>query len=1308
MSQEKIFIAAVGASAGGIEALENLFSSLPQQMGIAFVVIQHLSPDLKSIMDEILSRRTEMEVLIVEDGMVVKQNKVYLLPPNREVIINGGILYLREKDNDTLSLPINTFFNSLAKDCGNKSIGIILSGTGRDGSKGIESIFDVGGNTIAQTPENAKFSGMPENAILTNKVKLVLNVDEIGSTLAEYIENFAFLADHNKKLPFHRIINLLQQKFDTDFSLYKLSTVKRRIERRTELKSFSDTMEYFVFLENDQEEQKILYRELLIGVTQFFRDPEAFEILKMSVIPQLIKREEKDLRIWVSACATGEEAYSIAILLDEYIVQNKLDLSFTLFATDLHEESILTASAGRFCENKLSKLSKSRIKKYFSFENDEYVIQPSLRKKIVFSVHNLLKDSPFTQMDLICCRNLLIYFEPDAKQRATSFLYFALRNNGFLFLGPSENLGSFIDDFFPISHKWKIYEKIGHSKYSLVGQIKRVPYKIRNALPVRDKQEIRLLKLYDAMLETIDIPAFIVDKSYNLVHSFPGASEYLKVKGRASFDVFSMIENHMRSILNSALRNAFDKGQKVVYQKVPLLTTEEKKFITITVEPFAIYSPDKQEYFLVKIEEQKQSVSENTNTKYKYEYKYTKDQQEHIESLQQELKYTKEYLQTTIEQQETSNEELHATNEELQAANEELHSTNEELHSVNEELHTVNSEYRRKITELAQLNNDMNNLLKSTDVSIIFLDNNFCIRKFTPAVVDIVPLLPQDIGRPIQHIHHTIQADFLDDLKQVQQAKTKIEKEVRYEKDRWLMMKIFPYHNEVGVVDGMVLKFVDITKNKKAENILKTNKERLKTIMNVVNDGYWDWKLGTDDEYLSPKFKEMFGYQDHEMENKASAWQHLIFAEDFEVAKKNFQLHLDTDGEHPYIQEVRYKHKNGSTVWVLCRGLALKDETGNFTRMVGTHTDITHLKNTEMELRNQQLLSETILQYSKMGVIVVDESGEYKHFNPQAKKILGITTTSKVLPAVHEIFSLEKSQTPHLEYSPFEKALQGEHIYEKQYFCQKFDRKKNIIVSLNAHPLHKGNITGAIVIFVDMTNHIEQMRELERSNSELDDFAYIASHDLKEPLRAISNHSSFLLEDYAHQLDEKGVKRLNRLQYLTKRMQKLITDLLHFARIGRQEFSTQETDLNLVIEDVQKTLQDQIEEQNVVITLQKKLPTILCDPVYITQVFHNLIENSIKYNDKDVKRIDIGCNETKNGNVFYVKDNGIGIDEEFYEEIFTIFKRLHSTKQHATSTGAGLTFVKKIIERLGGAIWLESELDKETTFYFTFGEQTRD
>ena len=841
---EPRYVVGIGASAGGLEAIERLFDSMPEDTGMAFVIVQHLSPDYKSLMDEVLARWTPMPILKVENGMAVHPNSIYLIPPKKEMVIASGRLLLTDKDpNATLTLPIDHFLRSLAQDCGRRAIAIVLSGTGSDGSRGVADVHNAGGLVIAQSEASAKFDGMPRSVRESGAADCLLAPERIPKKLIAYAADPNAVADvlpldnaSLEKTGLKQVFMLIRDSYGLDFSHYKLNTILRRTERRIALSKIENVGGYVERLRKDPQELGQLYKDLLIGVTKFFRDSEAFDLLVDKAVANLIDKapEDSEIRVWVAGCATGEEAYTFAILLDEAVRQSGKALQIKIFATDVHSESLETAGHGIYPETSLEEIPQEVVSRCFKRVEEGYQIDQRLRQMIVFAKQNLVKDAPFTKLDLISCRNLLIYLQPQAQRKILSLFHFGLKAGGILMLGPSESPGPIGDEFEAINTKWNIHRKRKDTqilppdmRWQLISASRDLHTTELPASPRVSMSQSLAMSTYDALLERVLPPSMLVDEEGMLLHTFGDAGKYLRLEhGRHTADIRDRLIDDLRVPVSTAIAKAFKEDCRVTYTSVAVnAPTGGVQPHEVTAEPIH----DARHLSRTVLVSIQAVVSTDAGALAELSHEVTPEEfsTEQVSALETELRYTKENLQTTIEELVTSNEELQATNEELVASNEELQSTNEELHSVNQELYTVNAEHRNMVVELSDLTRDMDDLLERTDVDTIFFDSELRIRKFSPRIAKWFNFSSQDIGRRLESFTHSIECDGLvAKAAEVIQTNQPYEEEVRDRDEDWFLLRILPYRDVTlrsgeSSARGAVLTLVNISKLKMASGALQ-------------------------------------------------------------------------------------------------------------------------------------------------------------------------------------------------------------------------------------------------------------------------------------------------------------------------------------------------------------------------------------------------------------------------------------------------------------------------------------------------------
>jgi two-component system, chemotaxis family, CheB/CheR fusion protein len=846
-------VVAIGASAGGLEFYERFFKNLPSNSGMAFVLVQHLDAEHKSILAQLIGQYTTMSVAQVEDGTKVSPNCVYVIPPDRDLAILNGTLHLIEPTQPRHQrLTIDNFLRSLAEDALENAVCIILSGTGSDGTLGLKAIKEAGGMVMAQEPSSAKFDGMPLNAIQTGLVDYILPPENMPSELLSYLKHHnvnvhspgSLSVGDNLREHLQKIYIILRSKVGHDFSLYKENTILRRVQRRMAIKQIDLISSYIKYLQSNREECSILFKDLLIGVSNFFRDREVFDLLEEKIIPQLLKDRSQDqpIRIWVPGCATGEEAYSIAMLLLEQMEANNVVFNIQIFSTDLDSQSIEIARRGVYPDTISADISPERLKRFFTKDGSTFEINKRVRDMLVIAEQNLIKDPPFSYLDLVSCRNLLIYFGAALQAKVLPIFHYALRANGYLLLGTSETTGSSSHLFKTVSRKWKLYQRkaiiVDRDTNFKAPKITTLP-EIAITTPKKAMQKISELGIKEVleslMLEEFTPAAVIINEHYEILYVHGRTGKYLEAaQGKASLNLLKLARTGLLPDLTTAVRKAKTEGRSVRYDGLRVGTNGGVQYINLIVKPLSELLELARCMVVIFEDLGVVQTKDKTNPVIT-----TGDKDKRIVELEKELRSTKEYLQTTIEELESSNEELKSTNEEIQASNEELQSANEELEtskeegqSINEELATVNSEYQEKIAELSNTNNDMANYMASTEVGVVFLDLDLQVRRYTPKVVEFINLIPSDIGRPLSDIVTNLAyASLSEEAQKVLEDLIPLEDEVKTKDGHWYLMRVKPYRTLDNVIDGVIITFVDITDQKKQEKL-----GRLAVLLQDSND----------------------------------------------------------------------------------------------------------------------------------------------------------------------------------------------------------------------------------------------------------------------------------------------------------------------------------------------------------------------------------------------------------------------------------------------------------------------------------------
>lgn len=883
-------VVGIGASAGGLAALLRFFENLPRHTGMAYVVILHLSPKHKSSADTVLQRVTRMPVIQVADPVHIQPDHVYLIPPNRHMKMVDSYLGLMRLDRPRgTHVAIDIFFRTLAEVHRERAVAIVLSGTGSDGAVGLTRIKEQGGLTLVQAPNDAEHEGMPEAAIRTGVVDFVLPVVEMPQKLIELWQNARTIelpptgdgegpiahvpAAHTVEQAeeaLQRVIALLLNRTGHDFKQYKRATVLRRIERRMQVRGVHTLPDYRALLEGDARECGALLDDMLIGVTNFFRDREAFEAVEREIIPELFKDKgpTEEVRVWVAACSTGEEAYSLAMLLADQAADMAQPPPFQVFASDIDNDAIAQARTGDYPTSILTDVAPARLRRHFARDDDRYHIRKNIRDRILFAAHNVLRDPPFSRLDLVSCRNLLIYLNREVQARVLEMFHFALKPGGYLFLGSSESAEIAADYFIPVDKKNRIYRARPVSRLTGTGtqlpsNAGRLPESIQRPPP---RRQFSYADVHRRALAAAAPPSVVLDRELNIVHLTQQAGQFLRISGgEPSRNVLALVLPELRLELRSALYQVQHGSQGADCRHIPLALNERQLIVAMKVRAFRDEDSG-EDYALVLFDEVAPPAVPAQGGAGRDDVVLTQ--------LESELQRTKEQLQETIEYSEISTEELRASNEELQAINEELRSASEELEtskeelqSVNEELITVNYELKVKVEETGKANDDLNNLIASTDIATVFVDSAMRIKRFTPRATDIFSIIASDLGRSLLDLVHRLDYDDLaDDVGATFGTLRPVEREVRSDDGRWYIVRLLPYRTTEDRIEGAVLTFFDITERRQAEELARANEAR----MRMVAESASDYAILTMDGAgrvtgWSRGAERLFGYTEEEM-----------------------------------------------------------------------------------------------------------------------------------------------------------------------------------------------------------------------------------------------------------------------------------------------------------------------------------------------------------------------------------------------------------------------------------------------------------
>lgn len=951
-------VVGIGTDQASFEDAVRLVCSIPADSGAAYVIITTISSDPEELSALIEKAAPAVTVVRLENNHYLKPNEIYTVPQHHLVsVVNGAVHLIPSKGASLSKMPVDYFIRSLAGKRKEASIAVLFGGNGTDGTLGIGAVNEVGGVSFVQDPDETTFNGMLRSAIATGCADYILPAEKIAGHLFSYIRSMPGRLTlttsriENKIDYLQKILQILRTHTGNDFAFYKKSTIYRRIEKRMSLHELSEYSQYYTYIQENPDEIKLLFNDLLISVTNFFRDPEAFDVLKTNILPRLLnnKPDNYQLRVWVPACATGEEVYSLAMLLHEYKDDNNLNFKIQIFGTDINEESIQKARIGAYVDNIEMDVSPDRLKKFFVKVDSTYVIRKEIRECAIFAVQNITKDAPFTKLDILSCRNLLIYFGSELQERLLPVFHYSLKPEGILFLGSSESIGKFTDAYRMLDKKWKVFQKVDTYSSNAVFN-SSISYNIKDGLiqsgaaEIKKTREIELVDIVQKTLLSSFTPSgVLINERGDILFVHGHTGKYLEIApGQANMNIFNMAKESLQYELHSAVHEAVTNKKEAVRQGLHTKYNDALCYLNLTVKPVDSGNTNNRVLLVVFEDLGAPQVAETGRKKIPRKYSGK------AEELRQELQFTKENLQATIEELQASNEELQSANEELQSTNEELQSTNEEmetskeeLQSVNEELITLNAELQSKIEQLSRAEDDMRNLLNSTNIGTIFLDSKMRIKRFTSEAIKIINLISSDIGRPIEHIVTKLRyEDLIKDIQKVLDSLHFIEKEVQTKDDKWYLLRIMPYRTVENVIDGVVLTFTEISSLKTASEKLnelntaiKIEREYADSIIHIVNQPIIVLDTGLTVLSVNKTFCREFGLKREKLVNHniynlsreifdSSEFRTLLDELSSDLQFEDYPVKLNTpdDGEKVfYINTKRVQRTStGSYITLIC------------------------------------------------------------------------------------------------------------------------------------------------------------------------------------------------------------------------------------------------------------------------------------------------------------------------------------------------------------------------------------------------------
>ncbi len=1317
-------VVGVGASAGGLEAFTQLLSALPLKPGMAFILVQHLDPQHHSMLADILSKTSKMPIHEAKDGVTVQPDCIYVIPPNTAIAIAEGKLRLTPRaQSQQPHLPVDFFLRSLAEDQKSNAVGVILSGNGSDGVAGIAAVKAEGGITFAQNESSAKFSGMPHSAIASGHVDFVLPPDQIPDELLKLAQHsYRARVSETKAVPFsssnngglNKVILLVRNFSGVDFTHYKPPTLQRRIYRRMALQKIEKLEEYASFLHEHPAEVEKLYNDLLINVTRFFRDPHAYEALRLEILPRMVKNRTPDtpIRIWAPGCSSGEETYSLAIATLEFLGQAGLNIPLQIFGTDVSEASLEKARKGIYPENISEDVAPERLRRFFIRVEGGYIISKSVRDTCVFSRHNLFNDPPFSNMDLVCCRNVLIYMGSMLQKKIIPMLHYALKPSGFLFLGSSESVSGFEDMFEAVDKKHRIFlPKPTATRHHLdIGRYRLGTGIVHDNGGLGKESEERgadVQKEADRIiLANHAPPGVIVNDNMDVLHFRGRTSAYLEpASGKASFNLLRMARQGLAAPLQIAIKRAKKTDAVVKTQGIPLQLNGVTRTVGIEVAPIQV-APREHRCFLVLFEENTPAKGARPPTPAAKDARSRSAENQEISRLKRDLTESQDAMGALIEAHEANAEDLRSAHEEVISANEELQSTNEELEtskeelqSANEELNTLNEELRNRNQELGQSNSDLLNVMSSANLPLVLVGSDLRIRRFTPSADRAFHIVASDIGRPLTHIRSKIDTPDLEPLiLSVVDSLAPLERDVTDARGYWYSLQIRPYRTVDNKIDGAVLSLVDIDTQKRSGEQERKTREFAEAIVDTVREPLL--LLDSDLKILkaNASFYATFRVNPQETEHR---FLYRIGNEQWNVPKLRALLENSLVGsvdEHEVRDfEVEHDFPGIGPKTMLVNARRISESSPNREPLILlAFEDITARKQAQAALRESEKRFRTLFQLGPVAVYYCDVSGVIQEFNQRAVELWGRAPkpgdTDERFCGSHKMFRPDGTFMPH-EFCPMANVLSGT-IPEARNMEVHIERPDGlrIIVIVNILPIKDegGEITGAINCFSDITEHRHSELALRTTEklAMVGRMAATLAHEINNPLESVTNFIYLARQEPAvpeptRKFLKAADEELVRIAHMTKQT----------LGLYRESTTPEPIVMAELWSELLSMFSSKTKNRRLLITLEPRTKTPIVGLAgELRQVFANLLSNSIDAVNLDgVIRIRIS-DAHNNGNRqipgvrITIADNGVGIPSASFGRIFEPF---FTTKENV-GTGLGLWVSREIIERHKGSIRMRS------------------
>ncbi|MGK3963320.1 PAS domain S-box protein [Sorangium sp. So ce118] len=1289
-------IVAFGASSGGLEAFRAFLSAMPPDSGFALVLV-HLDPHYASVMPQLLGAHTAMRVQEAADGLPIEADRVYVAPSNVAMTIQDGVFRVsKPAEPRGQRTAIDALFRSLAEYAKQRAVAVVLSGSGHDGVIGLKAVREHGGLTIAQHPATAHHPEMPQHAIATGLVNYVLALRDMPAALLEHARRLLLEGDRSRlveeeiaeRLP--EICALLLERTGHDFRQYKRTTLLRRVQHRARVLRATSIADYMALLRREADEPTQLVRDLLIGVTDFFRDPDTFEVVRQELLPALLadRGADSQVRIWVPGCATGEEVYTIAMLLMEHIEPLPAPPRIQIFGTDVDDQAIEVARQGRYTREATQHVSSERLARFFvAEEGGTSSVTKAIRDLCVFSRHDLIKDPPFSRLDLISCRNVLIYLEGELQKRVLGVFHYALAENGYLVLGPSESVSQRSDFFRTVDGKRRIFQKkrvVGHAQSRLpLGERTGADRRARELHRGAGSPEQSIERTIERrLLERYGPPCVVVNEQGDIVYLSGETGKYLAPStGALDVNVSNMVLRALRPEVRSAVHRAVRMREQVVHENIAVETIAGTQRLNLVVRPLGDLEDDLG-LFVVLFDELRPAARGEAPP-----LGPRRESASLLEQLEHELKATREHLQTTIEELETSNEELKSSNEELL-------SMNEELQSLNQEFETLNCELKAKIEALDAANNDLQNLLLSTQIPTVFLDEELRIRRFTPAATEVFRLIESDVGRPILDIAARFDASSLvADARDVLRTLAPREREVQLEDGKCCyMMRLLPYRTLTNVISGVVITLVDVTSVKEAE----VQRGRLAAIVESAEQAIVGATVSGSITSWNAAAERMFGYGEGEAVDRPI---HLIVPPEH-GDKLRAVLDRVIGGERLEPMETVGAARGGGRIDVSINLAPIRSAGGKIIGASAMIEDITRRKRAEEALRASEEEFRTIFESAVVGKAQCEpEAGRFVRVNRKLAGMLGYDVPELLGKTFHEVIAPEDLSSAAELYDRLLRGEIGDFALENRY-ATRDGKRLWASTTVTAMRDGGGRIVRTMAVVQDVTRRKQAEADLimareaaEHANRTKDQFLAVLSHELRTPLTPVVTAASRLLrrDDLADEV-RRGVEMIQRNAELEAR---LIDDLLDLTRVvrGKLELVTQTVTARTVLEHAMEICADEIDAKSIRLTLDVAPGEhwVSADVARLEQVVWNLLKNAVKFSYPG-SQIALRCYEQGGQVVIEVGDEGVGIEPEVLPRIFDAFEQGNATTtRHVGGLGLGLAISRAIVQLHGGTITASSQ-----------------